>query len=184
MNNLAREVAERNHRLGKDAKPEPIQKQRRQIFAWVRPDQDEHVKAWWAHHVICDDYALVGDFIKAICFVHGMAEAEVYRARGGMVRVEARYQIIRIVAARYPGLSSTKLGRIFKKDHTVILYCLRRLGDGVSKRPAKLTREQVIDIRARAARGQEMQKDLADIFGVSKSFISAIVCGRRMRGVA
>lgn len=44
-------------------------------------------------------------------------------------------------------------------------------------RCAKLKTEQVIDIRARAARG-EMKADLARQFGVSKTLVSRIVAGK------
>jgi hypothetical protein len=184
MNMLVRDIAARNHRLGKDARPQPVEKPKRQFLVWVRPDQDHHVKAWRAHKVIADDYAIVSDYIAAVCFQNDMAESELYRKRGGKHRVEARYRIIRLVAARYPKLSSPKLGKIFRKDHTVILYCLRRLGQGSKPRQAKLTPQQVREIRRRAATGLEMLKDLAAIYLVSPSHISAIISGRRLGGVA
>ena len=183
MNVNALDIAARNHRLGKDGrKPQPAPV-RRPLLTWVRPDQNEHVKAWEAHKVICDDYALVRDYLKAVCFQQGMHMDELYRKRGSRERVEARYRIIRLVAARYPKLSSVKLGKLFKCDHTVVLYCLRRLGTGIKPRKALLTVEQVREIRARAATGTEMLKDLADIFGVSRSHLSGIVSGRRLGSV-
>jgi hypothetical protein len=183
MNVTAQAIAARNHRLGKDCRKQQPAPVKRPMLTWVRPDQNEHVKAWEAHKVTCDDYALVGDYLKAVCFQHGMPMDELYRKRGGRERVEARYRIIRLVAARYPKMSSLRLGKLFQCDHTVILYCLRRLGLGNKPRKALLTVEQVRDIRARAATGREMLKDLADIYRVSRSHISAIVSGRRLRGM-
>lgn len=170
-------------RLGRFAKPEPVKKPAKLV--WVRPDQNEHVKAWKAWRAISDDYATLDEFIRGACFFAGITEDEVVKHRGNSSSVASRYKVIRAAAARFPGLSSTKLGKRFRKDHTVILYCLNRRSTGKPKRApkhmAKLNPEQVIEIRRRAATGTEMLKDIAKEYGVVPSTISSIVCGKKWR---
>ena len=49
---------------------------------------------------------------------------------------------------------------------------------GARNPAARLTAEQVVEIRARYATGRYRQRDLADQFGVSRSHISGILSGR------
>lgn len=170
-----------NMRLGKNAKPEKATKHK---LLWIRPEPIEHIKAWEAWKVTQSRHVLPMDYIKALCIVHGVTLDQIHRKKGRRHVVAARDEIIQSTAARYPHFSSTKLGQLFKKDHTTILYCLWKVrGKTYCYKKQSLTMEKAVEIRRRSAAG-EMGKDIAKAFGISQGAVSSIIHNKRWRVAA
>lgn len=97
----------------------------RVIFVHVRPDADHHVGAWKAWQRINDPATIPADFIRAHCRVAGVAYSDLVRRRGRVAHWLFK-PLLQAVTDRYPSLSCTKLGQLFKKHHTTILYTFGR----------------------------------------------------------
>ncbi|QIG72982.1 HNH endonuclease protein [Rhizobium phage RHph_N3_2] len=167
-----------NERLGKNAKPEKVAKHR---LLWIRQEPIEHVKAWMAWKITQSDHVLPMEYIKALCVVHGVTLDQIHRRKGRRHVVAARDEIIQSTAARYPHFSSTKLGQLFKRDHTSILYCLWKVrGKTCCYKKKTMTMEKAIEVRRRWAAG-EMGKDIAKAFGISSGAVSSIIHNKRWR---
>ena len=166
-------------RLGMVPAPKPS---RRSVLIHVRPDADHHVLAWHRWQKMYAQGTMPAEFIRLACEVRGYDRSIIMGCRRSRSIVMARYELIRMTAERYPKLSSTKLGKVFNRDHTVVLYALHQDGRA-RKNTAKLTPDQVRQIKARISSGKEMLKDIAAEFGVVPSTISNIAHGRVWRGV-
>lgn len=128
-----RNAADRDHRLGKDAKPGPTEREmNRTIFAYVRPDANEHVAAWKAWQRINDRFTTPADFIKAHCFIAGLPMHEIV---GPCLKrhYAFRVSLLRSVMARYPKLKTPQLGMLFNRHHTSILRMLGRTGSSKAR---------------------------------------------------
>lgn len=165
-------------RLGKNAKPEKVVKHK---LLWIRPEPVEHLKAWAAWKITQADHLLPMDYIRAMCTIHGVTLEQLHRRNGRRHMVATRQEIILSTADRYPQFSSTKLGQLFKRDHTTILYCLWKGRGKTCRYKSKLTMQDVIEIRRRAATGTEMGKDIAKDFGISAGSLSSIIHNKRWR---
>lgn len=124
----------RDHRLGKDAKPGPTERElNRVIFVHRRPDADDHVKMWKAWRRINHPMTTPTEFMKAHCFLAGVSYDEVMAHR--LRRNYAfRVDLLHRVMARYPKLRSMQLGVLFNRHHVSILTMLGRTAS--SKRRA------------------------------------------------
>jgi hypothetical protein len=158
-------------RLGKNAKSEKVARPR---LLWIRPEPIEHVKAWEAWQTTQNERTRPMEYIKAMCIIHGVPLEKIHRRRGTQYVVSIRDLIIQSTAARYPRLSSTQLGKLFKRDHTSILYCLWKTRGKRYQYKSNMTLEKATEIRRRSAAG-EMGKDIAASFGVSSSTVSLII---------
>lgn len=152
------------------------------LLVHVREDANFHVRiyrAWQAKH---SDHTLPIDFIRASCFLIGITYDELTKDRRRKEWMRIRRTMIQETAARYPELSSVRLGQLFKRDHTVILTALDR-ESRAPKHKAKLTLQQARSIKYRCLSRGEMQKDLAKEYGVSRAAICAIATGRTWREI-
>src|SRR5690606_32097523 len=79
-----------------------------------------------------DDAALpcVADIQRQVAERHGFSVATLLGPGRSEVLVVARYEAIRLVHAARPDLSSAALGRLFRRDHTIILRALKGIGTG------------------------------------------------------
>lgn len=59
----------------------------------------------------------------------------------------------------------------------------RRYQRGSDRPAAKLTDDQIVEIRETYARGGYTQKDLADEYGITQGLVSQIVNGKRWKHV-
>ena len=159
--------------------PKPAQ---RPGLIHVRPDANNHVLAWRRWQKMYAQGTMPAEFIRLACEVLGYDRAFVLSHRRTRAAVLARYELIRMTSERYPKFSSPKLGKLFNRDHTVVLYALNK-DSRARKNTAKLTPDQVRQIKARARTGKEYLKDIAAEFGVVPSTISNIAHGRVWRGV-
>lgn len=127
MNMLARDISDRNHRLGKDAKPEPVERPKaRVLFLHVRPLADEHIKEWGWHKELQRPNLLAHDFIRIRCKLEGIDPHLFLSKSRKRYLVTLRKVLVPEVKARYPHLTSPQMGRLFHRDHTSILYLLGR----------------------------------------------------------
>lgn len=117
----------RNHRLGKDAKPEPVERHKSKvIFLHVREDACEHVAAWELWKKMHNPAIRPMDFAKMFCRLRGVELEALYRRRGKPNLVDIRRSLAFALVERYPQLSSPQVGRILQRDHTTVLYLLGR----------------------------------------------------------
>ena len=79
--------------------------------------------------------AEVRQLVTAVAARHGVGPRDIYEPCRMKHVVAARYDCIRAVASRYPTITSPRLARIFRRDHTSILYALGRLR---SKKPRSM----------------------------------------------
>jgi hypothetical protein len=110
-------------RLGKSPKPKPI-KIKKPAFMHVRHDADQHVKAWgWWQELQRPDL-MVKNYIRLRCLISGI-DHDVFmsRCRNRKIAVFRRI-LMREVKALHPSYSSTKIGRLFNRDHTTVLHAL------------------------------------------------------------
>ncbi|MBY3073416.1 hypothetical protein HFO71_24185 [Rhizobium laguerreae] len=116
-----------NMRLGKNAKAAPTER-RKTIFVHVRPDADYHVDAWKAWQCINNPATLPLPFIKAHCRIVGIEYATLlrHRGRGTQKLWPFRKWLMHEVAARYPRLSTPKIGILFDRHWTTVLYAFGR----------------------------------------------------------
>lgn len=123
----AQDIASRDHRLGKDIKPEPVKsKKPKFVLLQVRPNADSHVIAWKRCQELQSPTILAGDYIRLSCKIRGIDPAIFLSSCRKRHLVIYRKELVKEVAVRYPHLSSTQLGRLFRRDHTTILYLLGR----------------------------------------------------------
>lgn len=158
-------------RLGKNAKPEKPVKHK---LLWIRPEPVEHIKAWEAWQTTQNERTRPMEYIKAMCVINGVTLEQIHRRRGTQYMVSVRDLIIQSTAERYPRLSSTKLGQLFKRDHTSILWCLWKIRSKRYQYKSNMTMDIAIEIRRRSAAG-EMGKDIAASLGISGSTVSSII---------
>lgn len=158
-------------RLQKFAKPEKPVKHK---LLWIRPEPVEHIKAWEAWQTTQNERTRPIEYIKAMCIIHGVPLEKIHKRRGTQYVVSVREAIIQSTASRYPRLSSTKLGQLFRRDHTTILYCLWKIRGKRYQYKSNMTMDKATEIRRRSAAG-EMGKDIAASFGVSGSTVSSII---------
>ncbi|NLS19884.1 hypothetical protein HGP16_25425 [Rhizobium sp. P40RR-XXII] len=148
----------------------------------VREDANFHVRLFHAWQVTQAESTAPIDFIRASCFLIGITYDDLVADRRRIEWMRIRRSMIMETADRYPNLSSVRLGLLFKRDHTVILGCLNRSYEA-PKHNAKLTEQQVRAIKHRCAQYDELQKDLAAEYGVSRATICSIATGRTWRDV-
>ena len=67
--------------------------------------------------------------IASVAKRHRVSPAAITGRSRGRSLVKARYDAIRSVREAFPELSSTDLGRVFKRDHTSILHALKAGGE-------------------------------------------------------
>lgn len=68
------------------------------------------------------------ELITTIAECHGMGYADIMGASRSKAAVLARHESIAAVALAKPHLSTTQIGWMFGKDHTTIIYVLRKMG--------------------------------------------------------
>lgn len=78
----------------------------------------------------------VQEIISNIAAVHGIPVAAIMSPRRDRQAVNARFDAIVAVRNEHPHLSLTQLGRVFRKDHTSILHCLKVMAAKASRKDA------------------------------------------------
>jgi chromosomal replication initiation ATPase DnaA len=78
----------------------------------------------------------VAEIISAVAERRGVSHAAIVGRGASRLVVAARHEAIQIAHAARPDLSSTDLGRLFRRDHAAILYALRK-GRGEPGRAGK-----------------------------------------------
>ena len=68
----------------------------------------------------------VRDIIKGMAEAHGYTYAEIIGPRREKVLVKVRHACIRAVADQRPDYSLSMIGRLFQRDHTSILWALKK----------------------------------------------------------
>ncbi|MEX2739937.1 hypothetical protein AB3480_00560 [Rhizobium mongolense] len=124
MNMFARDIVALNHRLGKDAKPEPTEREKNKvIFLHVRPDASYHVEAWRIWNRIQEPSTGPSEFVRLHCRLAEVEVDDLLRRYNRRLHWFRR-PLVRAVKARYPKLSSPQIGKLFNREYTTILYLL------------------------------------------------------------
>lgn len=98
--------------------------QDRQIFLHVRPDANHHVKAWEHWQKLYNPNIIPSDFVRLWCGAFGVNREALLSSSRTRELCRARVKIAKDLVARYPGTSTTKLGKLLNRDHTSVLYFL------------------------------------------------------------
>lgn len=178
---LATAHKQRSARLGLLPPQKPARAVSRPAFVHVGPEADQHVTAYLTWQKMHADGTTPAYFIRLASSILGYSYADVMSHRRGPVSA-MRHHLIRMTSERYPQLSSTRLGELFGRDHTVALSALRRDGR-VNKYTAKLSVDEVREIKRRAAAGHERIMDIVASYGIVSSTVSNIISGRTWRGI-
>lgn len=100
-----------------------------------RPDADHHVRVWRLRNLSLDNPSLlVTDFLKLRCIQMDVCYRRIMTESRTKDLILPRHQLMAEVHARYPHFSKPHIGRIFGRDHTVVIYAIRKMaeitGDG------------------------------------------------------
>ena len=110
-------------------------------------------------------------FIKAKCAEHGLTYEEMTAKNQHDRSVETRNAIIKATAAEYPDMLVSRLARLFKRNHSTILYALGRS----QKKKASMAAINRRDARAKVLYMQNMPlKDIATELNVSINTVKKI----------
>jgi chromosomal replication initiation ATPase DnaA len=121
---------------------------REQSRAWVARMEERHRAEMARQAVISEvpDYIPPEDFpipakgmrvaeiITSVAAVHGIPVEAIMSPRRDRRAVDARFDAIVAVRNEHPHLSLTQLGRVFRKDHTSILHCLKVMAARASRK--------------------------------------------------
>lgn len=66
--------------------------------------------------------------IEDVCALHGVAYREVMSSDRRHKVVDARHEAIALIAKHNPDFSFPRIGKIFNRDHTSIMFALQRHG--------------------------------------------------------
>jgi hypothetical protein len=159
----AAEMLDIQRRLGKYAKPEPARRPR-PMLVYVRPDASHHVKAWEWWNQLYSPCVHPKDFIHLSCLLAGVEYDRLMSNGCKRELASFRRDLIRKAAAKWPRLSSPKIGLLFNRDHTTILYALGKTmsanGGGLDDRPDKPAADQ------RSARFVKVAAGLSHVAGM------------------
>ncbi len=87
----------------------------------------DHVKAHRLHMLAREETLSALEFGKICAKYEGVRWEEITATDINRVYTRARYMIINRVAEAFPHMSSTRLGKIFKRNHVTILFNLGRI---------------------------------------------------------
>lgn len=68
------------------------------------------------------------ELIERVGAWHGISRDDIVRYTRRRTVMAARYDAIAAVKIAYPNLTTSALGRIFRRDHSTIYYALRKRG--------------------------------------------------------
>lgn len=168
----ASDVMARKARLGMLSPKKRVEiKRPRHIF--VRPDANQHVLAYRSWLKMYAEGTRPAEFIRLGCQLLGIDAKTILSHFRAAEVVAVRYEMMRMTKARYPKLSTSRLGVLFNKDHTIICRALKTMNIPSRYSPC-LTVDQAIEIRRRYIVLQHLGKDIAKDFGVSTSTVYKI----------
>ena len=90
-------------------------------------DYSDHVKAHRLHMLAREETLSALEFAKICAKYEGVRWEEIAAPDINRVHARVRYMIINRVAEAFPHVSTTRLGKIFKRTHVTILFNLGRI---------------------------------------------------------
>lgn len=112
---------------------------------------DAHIRAYEDYLAQLAECPSPSAYVRLRCKVLGIDHSTLISRDRSSDMVAARHMLIREVKARYPNLSTTQIGWLFERDHSLVLYALSA-GTPKPKRPC-LPEERIRLIRAMHAKG-------------------------------
>jgi chromosomal replication initiation ATPase DnaA len=109
----------------------------KKLWASVSEDHDDHVKSWRLIERAKANLWTPALFARKQCEEWGIPMDRIQGRYGGREIEEIRFVFMNRLHQAYPHLSSTQIGRIFRKNHSTVLYILGRQ----EKKPAMLKRQ-------------------------------------------
>jgi hypothetical protein len=103
----------------------------------------------------------IKSIISETCKRHGVSYEQVMSRCRIRSLVDARHEAIAEVKRAYPLMSLLHMGRIFKRDHTTLIFALKKQGVSSDARPLRhaiILREKEEQKRASEARWAEIQR--------------------------
>lgn len=137
-----------------------------------RPDANEHVRDYRLHMLNRREILTPLDYVKMRCLQERVAfELLIGTARQQGI-VEFRWALCVEVKERWPHLSSPQMGKIFNRDHTTILWAMRRRVPNGPRH--QICKEKVEEILRLVSEGTS-KREAARLVGISEETVRRIV---------
>lgn len=146
----------------------------KKIIRRPRGAYDEHMRDYFIHVLSSKETLLVSDFIRLRCLEMRIPVKEMLSDSRKSYLIMPRHHLMWEVRQKYPHFSMPHIGRIFGRDHSVIIYAIRKIEDemaGAGRNkpsietappPAQL---DIVRLRAQGMSSQEIQAAL----GITKN---------------
>jgi len=136
---------------------------------WTEP-HDSHVKAWRRHLETIHETPSI--FLKRRCREMDIAHADIIGPCRAKYLVEARHVLVAEVKDRFPKDGYAKLARLFHRDHTTILYIIRKMrGEQSIRHRHEIHKDAIIALYGEGIQ----QKQIAEQLGCAASAVSRVL---------